>query len=91
MKVDWSPKAIDDLARLHDFLAPANPPAAAAAIQALVRAGERLAAMPRTGERLERYAPREVRRLIVAGYELRYEVKGDDVIVLRVWHAREER
>lgn len=91
MKVAWTEGAVEDLARLHEFLAPANARAAAAAIQALVRAGGRLAELPRIGEKLERYAPREVRRLIVADYELRYEVKGDDVIVLRVWHAREER
>lgn len=91
MKVAWTERAAEDLARLHEFLAPANGRAATAAIQALVRAGGRLAELPRIGEKLERYEPREVRRLIVAGYELRYEVKGSDLIVLRVWHAREER
>ena len=93
MKVAWTEKAVDDLARLHEFLAPANARAAAAAvaIRSLVRAGGRLAELPRVGERLERYEPREVRRLVVASYELRYEVKGAEVIVLRVWHARERR
>lgn len=91
MKVAWTEKAVDDLARLHEFLAPANARAAAAAIRSLVRAGGRLAELPRIGEKLDRYEPREVRRLIVASYELRYEVKGAEIIVLRVWHARERR
>jgi plasmid stabilization system protein ParE len=91
VKVAWTEKAVDDLARLHEFLAPANARAAAAAIRSLVRAGGRLAELPRIGEKLDRYEPREVRRLIVASYELRYEVKGAEVIVLRVWHARERR
>lgn len=91
MKVAWTEKAVDDLARLHEFLAPANARAAAAAIRSLARAGGRLAELPRIGEKLDRYEPREVRRLIVASYELRYEVKGAEIIVLRVWHARERR
>jgi plasmid stabilization system protein ParE len=87
----WTLKAQDDLARLHVFLAKANPNAAARAVRALVAAPARLLAHPRIGERLDEFAPREVRRVFVGQYELRYEIRSKTVIVLRVWHAREER
>ncbi len=91
MRLDWSDKGLSDLVRLNEFLAPVNPAAAAEAIQSLVRAAERLMDFPRIGEKLEQFAPREVRRLLVGRYELRYEVTRQAIHVLRVWHTREDR
>ncbi|MBS2024008.1 MAG: type II toxin-antitoxin system RelE/ParE family toxin [Deltaproteobacteria bacterium] len=93
MKLWWTSKARDDLARLHEFLAPVNPRAAAKAVRALTRVPRALGKNPRMGELLDAYAPREVRRLLVGQYELRYEVRlqEQDVVVLRVWHTREHR
>jgi plasmid stabilization system protein ParE len=92
MNLEWSPESSEDLSRLHDFLAPVNPRAAAEAVQMLVRAGLQLPGMPRIGQRVEDFGVREVRRVIVEGrYELRYEIVGERIIVLRVFHAREDR
>ncbi|MGB4673347.1 MAG: type II toxin-antitoxin system RelE/ParE family toxin [Azovibrio sp.] len=38
MKLKWTSKALSDLARLYEFLALVNKPAAARAVQALTRA-----------------------------------------------------
>jgi plasmid stabilization system protein ParE len=91
MKLKWSSKAIADLDRLHHFLAPVNPPAAARTVQSLVAAPRKLLEHPRLGERLEEFAPREIRRLLIGDYELRYEIQGDTVFLLRIWHTRETR
>jgi cupin superfamily acireductone dioxygenase involved in methionine salvage len=32
-----------------------------------------------------------VRRVIVGEYEVRYEVRGSGIFVLRLWHTREDR
>jgi hypothetical protein len=37
------------------------------------------------------FAPREVRRLIVGDYELRYEILEDAIVLVRLWHTREDR
>ncbi len=37
------------------------------------------------------FQPREVRRLLVGQYEIRYEVKKSSVYLLRIWHTREKR
>jgi plasmid stabilization system protein ParE len=91
MELRWTSKALSDLARLHDFLAPVNRSAAARAVQALVAAPAALLDNPRIGERLEQFAPREVRRLLVGGYEIRYEIQGATLYLLRLWHTREDR
>lgn len=91
MELKWTGKALSDLGRLHDFLAPVNGPAAARAVQALVAAAASLLANPRIGERLDEFEPREVRRILVGHYEMRYEIQESTVYVLRLWHTRERR
>ena len=91
MKLHWTGKALSDVDRLHAFLSPVNPRAAAEMIQALVRAPTKLLDRPRLGARLEAYDPREVRRIFVGDYEMRYEIAGDTIHILRLWHGREDR
>jgi plasmid stabilization system protein ParE len=91
MELRWTAKAVSDLERLYEFLAPLNEPAAARAIQALGAAPLSLLANPRIGRKLEEFEPRDVRRILVGAYELRYEIEGSILYVLRVWHMREDR
>jgi hypothetical protein len=37
------------------------------------------------------FGDREVRRVLVQKYEVRYEIAGSDLYVLRVFHTREDR
>jgi plasmid stabilization system protein ParE len=91
MELKWTGKAVSDLARLYDFLAPVNRPAAAHTVQSLTAAPARLLEHPRIGEKLDEFAPREVRRILVGRYEMRYEIQESTIYVLRVWHTREDR
>lgn len=91
MKLQWTSKALDDLARLYAFLAKKNESAAGKAIRALVAAPERLLDQPRIGETLQGFEPREVRRWLIGRYEMRYEIRRKTVFVLRIWHTREDR
>ena len=91
MRIKWTGKAVSDLARLHDFLRPVAPDAAAQVVRQLAGAPDRLIHYPRLGEKLEAYEPREVRRIFVGDYEMRYEVADGTVFILRLWHYRENR
>jgi plasmid stabilization system protein ParE len=91
MELKWTSKALSDLTRLYDFLAPVNPEAAARVVQSLVRAPTKLLQHPRLGEKLEEFEPREVRRILVGNYEIRYEISQSTIYVLRLWHSREDR
>ncbi len=42
-------------------------------------------------EKLEEFDPREVRRILVSRYEIRYEIQESTIYVLRLWHTREDR
>jgi plasmid stabilization system protein ParE len=91
MDLKWTSKAQSDLTRLYDFLAPVNRQAAVRTVQALTAAPARLLEHPRIGERLDEFEPREVRRILVGRYEIRYEARGSTIYVLRLWHTREHR
>lgn len=91
MELKWTSKALADLARLYEFLAPVNQPAAARTVQSLGAAPARILEHPRIGEKLEEFEPREVRRVLVGRYEMRYEIKESTLYVLRLWHTREDR
>jgi plasmid stabilization system protein ParE len=91
MNVKWTNKAVSDLSRLFEFLSPINRLVAAKTVQSLTAAPMKIIDQPRIGERLEEFEPREVRRLLVGHYEMRYELSGDTLYVLRIWHTRESR
>ena len=91
MELKWTGKALSDLARLYDFLAPVNKLAAARTVQALTAAPGTLLVNPRIGEKLEEFEPRDVRRILVGHYEMRYEIQESTIYVLRLWHTREDR
>ncbi|WP_434624714.1 type II toxin-antitoxin system RelE/ParE family toxin [Pseudomonas sp. Z1-29] len=91
MELKWTSKALSDIARLYEFLALVNQPAAARTVQHLTAAPTALLTNPRMGERLEEFDPRNVRRIQVGPYEMRYEIIGSTLYLLRLWHTREDR
>ena len=91
MELKCTDKARLDLERLFEFLASANKSAALHTIQALTQAPSNLLTNPRIGEQLFNFNPREVRRILVKDYEIRYEIQDSIIYVLRLWHSRENR
>ena len=80
--------------RLHEFLADKSPVAAQRAAAVLMSAVRSLDTFPERGRPSR--SP-NIRELIVpfgqSNYVLRYAylAQSDEVIVLRIWHGREER
>lgn len=91
MKLKWTNKALSDISRLYEFLAVVNQPAAARTVQQVTAAPTTLLVNPRIGERLEEFEPRDVRRIQVGQYEMRYEIVDSTLYLLRLWHTREDR
>ncbi|PRC91337.1 type II toxin-antitoxin system RelE/ParE family toxin [Solimicrobium silvestre] len=84
MELLWTNKALSDLARHHEFLTAVNKLAAARTIRALTAAPSSLLVNPRIGERLEEFELREVRRIFVGRYEMRYEILASTIYLLRI-------
>ena len=81
--------------RLRVFIAKHNPLAAERLARRLVQGIERLLRNPRLGRRVaippDQMAPEEIRDWVVGEYVVRYLIAEERIVVLRVWHGREQR
>lgn len=93
-KVKWLPEAIGDADRLHSFLKDKDSEASARAANCVLEGASLLATAPRMGRPMPDETGR--RELFVAfgagAYVLRYMLESEDtVVVIRVWHSKENR
>lgn len=91
--VIWLPEALDDLARLHDFLEEKSAAAARQMAAALAEKARYLEKFPEAGRPMgNELAARELFVPFGDGaYVLRYKIHKKQAIIIRVWHCRELR
>jgi plasmid stabilization system protein ParE len=89
--IRWTPEAVQDLARLYDFLASYDARAALRVVSVLRDAVHRLLAHPRLGAPLPGFDEREVRRLLIGDYEMRYELSQEAIHILRFFNTCGDR
>ena len=81
--------------RLRAFIAKHNPAAAERVARRLIQGIEGLIRHPRLGRRVtvapDQMAPEEIRDWLVGDYVVRYLITEDRIVVLRVWHGKEQR
>lgn len=95
MILSFTRSARTDFERLREFVAQRDESAAERAARQLLKGMELLVNQPRMGRRVldadGHGAPEEIRDWIVGNYIIRYLIAGDRIVVLRVWHHREDR
>jgi len=91
--IKWLPEAQEDLQRLHEYLSSYSKKAAAKAINKLIEATSSLKEFPEKGRPW--HIDMDFRELFVTfgarGYVVRYRIVQDKIIIVRVWHALENR
>ncbi len=93
MKIEWSVAALADLDRFASFLQTDFPNLAALVAQEIIAKADMIAANPRLGRLLdEQKSLRQVvLRVLNAAYVFQYRYDGNRLVVLRVFHSRENR
>jgi len=91
VRIFWSNAAKADLGRLYNFLANHDLDAADRTFGRLVGCPKALLQFPRRGQKLSQYEPRDIREFRVGGYVIRYELTGETLTILRIFHGREDR
>ena len=91
MRLRWSAAALFDIKRLQQFLVAKDPAAARKARDDIRAAPRRLSASPRIGPRLETISDTKVRRIKAGRYEIQYALDDELIVVVRVFHEREDR
>ncbi len=88
----WSTTARNDLIRLREFIQSKNPRAAKRSSEKIIKAATLILANPAIGTRLE---GREDYELFTPfgkkGYILRYQIIDEKIVILKIWHTREDR
>ena len=91
--VVWSPRASRDIERHYNYLRLQNESAAKKAAQTILRTGNSLEQNPYKGTAIKQQAG--LRKLPVFfgkyGYVIHYAFLAEEVIILRVYHGRENR
>jgi plasmid stabilization system protein ParE len=93
MKVEWSAAALADLDRFADFLHDRHPRLAAIVAREILAKARILEVSPELGYPLSeggRYR-QIVLEVLRAKYVFRYRVAADRIVMLRVFHGREDR
>ncbi len=91
MVIKWTTSAERDIVRVYDFLAITNSNAVIQVIQQLIQGVEKIQSFPQLGVKLSDFEDRDVRRVIIGKYEIRYELTEKVIYILRLWHFREDR
>ena len=89
----WTAEALEDLSHHFDGLKQINPIAAGKVAQSIREAGFSLARYPHRGPMLRDGSDR--RKLIIpydrVGYVMHYYIEGETIVIVRVYHGREDR
>ena len=92
MKLVYAPEAVADLIRLRAFVAEKSPAAAAHIAAELITRIENLCAFPHLGRAVgEAPQPAVIRDMVFGSYVVRYSEHANALVVLRIWHHREDR
>lgn len=91
MKLAWLPEARNDIQRLFDFLVEKDPQAALRMLERVRAGAATLREYPHAGKRLDDETGRRELFLPfgVGAYVLRYRIRDEFVVIVRVWHSRE--
>ena len=91
--VKWLPEALGDIERLHVFLDEKSHEAALRAVTVILNGSVLLKTIPDIGRPMsDESGRRELFMSFGAGaYVIRYMREESGVVVIRVWHSREDR
>jgi addiction module RelE/StbE family toxin len=89
MKLVFTDSAQRDLSRLREFIAKHNPHAAARIAQRLITTVRSLPEQPKIGVTVAELPG--VRELVSGDYIVRYMQLETNIIILRIWHEKEQR
>ncbi len=94
-QINWLSGALLDMARLRQFLKNENPLVAKKASHRILSAVNLLIKNPEAGMPSQDEDCEAFRDLYApfgrGGYTIRYRIKQQTIIIVRVWHSREER
>ena len=91
LTIEWSLAALADLQRFAVFLHQRDQKLASIVAKAIIEKTNLIAYQPLMGRERERGIRQIVIHVLKASYDLRYNVDDERVVILRIFHTREDR
>ena len=89
MKITYTERAGRDFVRLREFIRQKNPQAAQKASRQLKANIQALVDHPKMGTSINELEA--FRELVARDYIVRYRVLSDEIVILNIWHGKEDR
>lgn len=89
MKITWSPRALERVQEITDYIAKDNVEAARLLAIELFGAVERLKDFPRSGRMVPEAGRADIREVIHEKYRIVYRIEKQQVSILTVRHSRQ--
>lgn len=87
-RVAWSPRALQDLEAIAEYIAADSPTYAGIVVKKVVNQVKTLARFPRAGRKVPEFDDENIRELIVYSYRIIYRLQEDEVIIAAVIHGK---
>ena len=87
-QVNWSPRAIDDVAGIAAFIAEDSESYASAVTRQIFEKTAQLSEFPKLGRIVPEFGDEDVREVFVYSYRIIYRVYENDVIIGTVIHGK---
>ncbi|MFT7388926.1 MAG: toxin ParE1/3/4 [Candidatus Endobugula sp.] len=89
MKITYTKRAGRDFVRLREFIRQKNSQAAQKASRQLKANIQALVSHPKMGASINELEA--FRELVARDYIVRYRVLSDEIVILNIWHGKEDR
>ena len=87
--VVWSPRALDDVDSIADYIARDSPAYASAVVGKILDATRSLSGFPLSGRVVPEFGDETLREKIVYSYRVIYRVEAEIVIIASVVHGKQ--
>jgi toxin ParE1/3/4 len=89
MKIRWSPRSIDRIIEIGDYIAKDSPLTALRVMKSIFESVERLELFPKSGRIVPEFGNPEIREVIHNPYRILYQEFENAVEILTVIHSRQ--
>ncbi|MBK9402846.1 MAG: type II toxin-antitoxin system RelE/ParE family toxin [Bacteroidetes bacterium] len=89
-RVIWTKLALNDIDRIHDFIAKDSPLYARKTVEQIFRRVDILENFPMSGREIPEYLRKDIRELLEGNYRIFYRVKKSGITVLRIHHSAQK-
>ena len=89
-RIIWSDAATDDLRSIGEFYERTSPSYASTVVTDLYTSVSRLQQFPRSGRIVPELSDDSIRELLVQGFRIVYEIRGERIRIVALLHSRQD-